>query len=134
MKKTIQRGVITLLFIVIASYLGYNYLIYGGERDLATETVDYFITAKKITSEFTSDVQLSNKKYLEKAVAISGRITTINDKEIILDNTIICNLLNSDVSLKENKVVTIKGRIVGYDDLLEELKLDQCLIIKKEIK
>lgn len=134
MKKTIQRGVITLLFIAIASYIGYNYLIYGGERDLATETVDYFITAKKITSEFTSDVQLSNKKYLEKAVAISGRITTINDKEIILDNTIICNLLNSDVSLKENKVVTIKGRIVGYDDLLEELKLDQCLIIKKEIK
>jgi hypothetical protein len=134
MKKTIQRGVITLLFIAIASYIGYNYLIYGGERDLATETVDYFITAKKITSEFTSDVQLSNKKYLEKAVAISGRITTINDKEIILDNTIICNLLNSDVSLKENKVVTIKGRIVGYDDLLEELKLDQCLIIKKEMK
>ncbi|MBW4360589.1 OB-fold protein [Flavobacterium taihuense] len=134
MKKTIQRGAVTLLFIVIASFFGYNYLIYGGERDIATETVDYFITAKRITSEFTSDVQLSNKKYLEKAVAISGQITTINDKEIILNNTIICNLQNSDPSLKKNIVVTIKGRIVGYDDLLEELKLDQCLIIKKEIK
>jgi hypothetical protein len=29
-----------------------------------------------------------------------------------------------------NSQVKIKGRVTGYDDLLEELKLDQCLIVK----
>ena len=29
-----------------------------------------------------------------------------------------------------NNDVTIKGRCIGYDDLLEELKMDQCIIIK----
>ena len=24
--------------------------------------------------------------------------------------------------------ISLKGRIIGYDDLLEELKLDQCII------
>jgi hypothetical protein len=32
--------------------------------------------------------------------------------------------------LKVNDSVTVKGRCIGFDDLLEEIKLDQCTIKK----
>lgn len=32
--------------------------------------------------------------------------------------------------LKANNPISVKGRCIGYDDLLEEIKLDQCSIVK----
>jgi hypothetical protein len=32
-----------------------------------------------------------------------------------------------DTTIKKNQKVTLKGRVVGYDDLMGEIKLDQCL-------
>jgi hypothetical protein len=49
---------------------------------------------------------------------------------VTLDNTIICNLKSPDSSIKKDQAVTVKGRVVGFDDLMGELKLDQCFIIK----
>jgi hypothetical protein len=73
---------------------------------------------------------MSNKKYLEKAIAITGLVTAVNDTVVTLDNTIICNLKSPDSSIKKDQAVTVKGRVVGFDDLMGELKLDQCFIIK----
>ena len=98
----------------------------GGRRDIASETTAFNVSSKAIVNEFTSNADASNKKYLEKPVSISGVITSINDKEVILDNTVNCNFLAAATTLKKNQKVTVKGRVVGYDDLLGELKLDQC--------
>ena len=35
-------------------------------------------------------------------------------------------------AIKEKKIITLKGRIVGYDDIMEEIKLDQCIVIKNK--
>jgi hypothetical protein len=35
-----------------------------------------------------------------------------------------------ETSIVKGQPVIIKGRVVGYDDLLGELKLDQCSINK----
>ena len=108
----------------------YFYIMYGGKRDLESEKPTFTITTIELSKEYSSNIDASNKKYLEKAVAISGKIVSVKDKEVILENAIVCNLKNADTSLKENQQVTIKGRVVGYDDLMEEIKLDQCFIIK----
>ncbi len=125
-----KLSIVFLILIAVIGFVGYNYVLHGGERNLATEKADFTISSKEISNEFSSNIDLANKKYLEKAVAISGKITAINDKEIILDNVIICNLnqVNSAAKISENTV--IKGRIVGFDDLMGELKLDQCVINK----
>jgi hypothetical protein len=34
------------------------------------------------------------------------------------------------LNLQSNQTVKIKGRFVGYDDLMEELKMDQCQLIE----
>ena len=128
-KKTKILLVLFIAFFAIG-FSTYYYVIHAGARNLETETASFLVTSTSITSEFTSDLNAANKKYLEKAVSISGKITTLNDSILVLDNTIFCNLKNSEKSLKTNQNITVKGRIVGYDDLMGELKLDQCFINK----
>ena len=100
--------------------------MFGGTRNLTKEDTAYTVLSKSIVNEFASNAEFSNKKYLEKAIAIKGTVTKISEKEVIIDNTIICNLKDLDPTIKVNQSITIKGRVVGYDDLIGELKLDEC--------
>ncbi|WP_035673582.1 hypothetical protein [Flavobacterium sp. 83] len=129
MSKKVKIIFVSLIVIVAVGIFGYNYVMHGGERNLTTEKTDFTVTAANITAEFTNDIEVSNKKYLEKAVAITGTITSVKAMEVIIDNTIVCNLKKLDSSLKKGQTVTVKGRFVGYDDLMGELKLDQCFVI-----
>lgn len=134
MKKK-NKIVVFLILLVIAGVVGFpyvkNYLVYSyGKRDVQSEAAAFTITTKNIVAEFTANTEASNKKYLEKPVAVSGTITSLSNKEVILDQTVNCSLIAADASLKVGQAVTIKGRVVGYDDLLGELKLDQCNLNK----
>ena len=62
--------------------------------------------------------------------AVSGKVTAVSDSIVTIDNTIICNFNIPDASIKSDQSVSIKGRLVGFDDLMGELKLDQCSIYK----
>ena len=121
---------IPVAVIVLIGLSGYYYVMYGGARDLSSEETAFTVTSTAINNEFTNDLEGSNKKYLEKAVAISGTITKLEDSLVTLDHNIICTLKNPNSVIKNNQPIVVKGRIVGYDDLLGELKLDQCFIIK----
>ena len=59
---------------------------------------------------------------------MSGIVTAIGSKSVTISNKIYCQFetLNSD--LKVNDSIAVKGRCIGFDDLLEEIKLDQCSI------
>lgn len=128
MKKIVLIPLLAIGLIGIGSYY---YIMHGGARDISSEETAYTVSSKDINAEFLSDLENSNKKYLEKAVAISGTITNLNDSLVILDHTILCSLKNIDSQIKKNQAVVVKGRIVGYDDLMGELKLDQCFITNK---
>ncbi len=117
---------ITGLLAIIIGLLGYNYVMHGGARDLSQETAVYTITSKEIVEEFTTNTASANKKYLEKAVAVAGIVTHKIENEIILDNGVVCTLKEENKAIKVNQSITLKGRVVGYDDLMQEIKLDQC--------
>jgi hypothetical protein len=134
MKKK-NKIIIVVIVIVLVGILAFpaikNYLVYSyGKRDVQSEEAAFTISTKDIVAEFTANTEAANKKYLEKPVAVSGKVTSVNSKEVILDETVNCNLTTADASVKEGQAVTIKGRVVGYDDLLGELKLDQCNLNK----
>lgn len=124
MKKS--RIIISLVIISLLGLFTYQYVMHGGARDLSTEKAEFTLSSKAILDEFTTNQELSNKKYLEKAVAINGTVTDVNSTQIIVDNAIICILKNPNSTLVKNQTVTVKGRVVGFDDLMGELKLDQC--------
>jgi tRNA_anti-like len=126
--KKLKVILISSLILGLIGYGVFNYVMHGGARDLSSEKADYTVSSKKIMDEFSTNAEVSNKKYLEKAVAVSGIITDSNPNQVIIDNTIICTLKSPIASLKKNQAVTLKGRVVGYDDLMGEIKLDQCFV------
>ena len=69
-------------------------------------------------------------KYLDQTIVVSGLITSVNAENITISNKIYCQFETLNNDLKVNVSVAIKGRCIGFDDLLEEIKLDQCSIKK----
>jgi hypothetical protein len=120
---------IGLIVIVALGYFGYNYIMTGGARDIQTEKSEYTKTATDIFTEFSNNSEIATKKYLNKTVQVSGKVTTIGEDVITLDEKVSCQLQVSK-SVAVGSQIIIKGRVTGYDDLLEELKLDLCLIVK----
>jgi len=101
-----------------------------GKRDLQSEEAAFTLKTKDILAEFTANESAANKKYLEKPVVISGVITSVNGKEVIIDEVVICGFTTADASLKPGQTVSIKGRVIGYDDLMGGVNMDQCSINK----
>ncbi|CAN1562986.1 Protein of unknown function, OB-fold-containing [Flavobacteriaceae bacterium] len=129
----IKKVKIIGIILVVALLIGFsvfNYVFHGGARDLATEEVAFTVTSKNISAEFAANVAGATKKYSDKAIAVSGIVTAVTDSIVTIDNTIICNFKTPDTSIKNEQAITVKGRLVGFDDLMGELKLDQCTINK----
>lgn len=121
-KKALLIGVLLL----IVGVFGYNY-IYQDHRDIPTETAAYKVNAEEFILEFTNSTETAQAKYLNKTIIINGEITAQQNNSITLNSAIFCSLLDQN-PIPEKKKVSIKGRLIGYDDLLKEIKLDQCTI------
>ena len=120
--------IITAILIILP-FLGYKYITNGAGRNIAAEKSAFIINATAITNEFVTDANTANKKYLEKAIEITGEVTAINDTIVTLNNNVICNFKTANKTITLNQNATIKGRVVGYDDLMGELQLDNCFSI-----
>lgn len=134
MNKKLKIAIV-LLVLVVGGYfilpIVKDYMVNNlGKRDVKSEAAAFTLKTKDIIAEFTANADAANKKYLEKPVAITGVVSSVKDKEVIVDGTVNCGFTTADGSVKNGQSITIKGRVVGYDDLLGELKLDQCSINK----
>lgn len=125
-----MRKWIVLIILIISSVVGYNY-IYQDHRDIKTEASSFSITSTEINNEFLENLEISEQKYLNKTIEISGMLSEINKNDLTLDEHVFCAFDDSiNTVLKKHSKIKIKGRVIGYDDLLEQVKLDQCYIIK----
>lgn len=128
-KKALYWGIVILL-LVFFTFLGYSY-IYQDHRNIETEEAAYNVTPKTIINEFNLDANKSEKKYLNKTIVVTGIITEINENDLTLNDIVFCQLNGiNNKSIKMNSTIKIKGRCIGYDDLLEQVKLDQCSTIE----
>jgi len=128
MKKKHIKRLIFFIIPLLIMFFGYNY-IYQDHRNIENEAPEFNLKSDILIDEFIKDSQTSEKKYLNKTIKISGKITEINNKTLIIDTNIFCQFKNQiSTSIKINEPVSIKGRCIGFDDLLEEIKLDQCTL------
>ncbi|MCL6294432.1 OB-fold protein [Jejuia spongiicola] len=129
-KKSKRNWLILLIFLALSAIIGYQY-IYQDHRNIETEKAEFALTSQTISDEFKLDVLKSEKKYLNQTIEISGTITEVNKNDLTLNDIVFCQFNTSvNQSIKVNSAVKIKGRCIGYDDLLEQVKLDQCTFIK----
>ena len=67
---------------------------------------------------------------INQVVQFRGKITGFDSLLVIMDHRLICNPDSTMVDhLSIGDSTTLKGRCIGYDDLLEELRLDHVVKI-----
>ena len=130
MKKNIRF--IVLLLILAGGFLTYNYL-YHGHRNIGSEDPVYTLTVQELHSEFVTNDSLANVTYSNQTIEIDGKVTAYDaaSKTITIDEKLFAVMKKkSNETISPNQPIKVKGRFVGYDDLLGELKMDQVSILK----
>ena len=125
-----RKKIIIFIGFIILVIVGYNY-IYQSHRDIENENAQYEITSNKIALEFIENATETETKYLNTTIEVIGMVSEKDSNTITLDDKVFCQF---NTSFKNTIVfdskIKIKGRVIGYDDLLEQVKLDQCTIIE----
>ena len=127
-KKYIKIIATGLLIFLVILFVSYKYL-HHEHRDISNEKAIFSVTAAEILQDFLLDESKANLKYLDKSIAITGKITNIDTKNntIVIDEKVFV-LLKKIPVVKQSEVIIVQGRVIGYDSLLEEIKLDQAEI------
>ncbi|MDJ0645459.1 MAG: hypothetical protein QNJ57_05675 [Flavobacteriaceae bacterium] len=124
--KSKKRYIVTafLLAALIGAYALYQYM-YKEHRDIATEKIDFVLNPTAL-SETMSDAQKA-PEYTDKVIQTYGKVTSIEQNSVILDDQVQVNFTTHNINnIKPGNELHIKGRCIGYDDLLELVKIDQA--------
>lgn len=124
-----KKKIVVLFSLAVIIYLVYNY-IYKEHRDIANEKPSVEIASLQIFKDFSLNSTNADAEYLNKTIQITGTITELNKTNLTLDDKVFCDFEHDLNALKLKAKIVIKGRCIGFDDLLEQVKLDQCNIIK----
>ena len=110
------------------------YVIYNKpHKDFDKSPIEDTIESIDLISFYQDNPDNANARFLDKFILVIGTITDIEKNIIILDNSIVCTLDPSQIITNQiniNNEVSVKGRCIGYDDLLEEVRIDHSFIMK----
>jgi hypothetical protein len=129
MKKKLTLAIIGLLVGIGALGVILNSTFNPKPRVIAKEKVAFTIPADELQYFFAHNEQVAIEKYMDQVLEISGQVTEIGDQSIVLDKRVQVNFLSNALeNLTEGDELTIKGRCVGFDELLLQVKIDQALV------
>ena len=124
-----KKKILLFVFTLCLFFLGYNYL-FPDHRTINQEEALFNVEASILFDEFIDNSKQAENKYLNQTITVSGVITSFNTENIMINNKIFCKFDNIVNKININDSIVVKGRCIGYDELLEEIKLDQCSIVK----
>lgn len=130
--SVIKKVLLILSFIVLVAFCYINFYVYKDHRDINSESASFTVSVTKLHDEFLKDANTGTKKYADKTIETYGSITSLDleSNTIVLDKKLSVTMVDKiSNDFKVDQKIKIKGRFVGYDDLLEELKMDQSTIL-----
>jgi hypothetical protein len=121
--------IIGLLAGVIIGGWAVWYVFFKPHRDIGAEKPQYTLTSQALSDAFKTDTAALGK-YVDKAILLEGSITGIEGKHLSLGN-IICSMDSVNAlklsQMKAGDPVKVQGRLTSYNDLMEEIMLDNCV-------
>lgn len=125
-KRHLSIGFFALMVIMVIC--GYLYLN-PSHRNIQEEEISYRGTASELEESFKKSDPKT--KIADQVIQTEGRITDLGEKSLTLDGKVEINFIEKlPVSIEIGGEVIVKGRCVGYDDLLEMVKVDQAILVK----
>lgn len=126
-----KKWILAILLVgLVIALLGYNY-IYQDHRDIASEAPEYTVDAKELAQAFQNNEEAATQKYLNKTVLVEGVVNTTNSEDLTMEPSVFFALSEKEVgnpAVSKATTIKVKGRCIGYDSLLEEIKFDQASI------
>ncbi|MEN8818840.1 MAG: hypothetical protein ABF319_04960 [Polaribacter sp.] len=120
-----NKFILLVLAVCCSGWITYSYLM-KPTASIESRQVAFTGTA----AEFSPKVQENANEWLNSIVVLEGVVTSKDENGITLNNRIYCQFSTRQKIVVAEQTLQIKGRFIGYDDLLNELKLDQCIIQK----
>ncbi len=141
-KQFLFAGIVLMLTAIII-LVSVRYFVYGGEhRTAANEQASETMTAAKLHDQFTTDETAANKQYLNKVLAVKGKV-----KEVKMDKDagfMVVDLAGGEqgiavsVTLPPDQIpdprpevgssYTFRGIVNGYDPIFGYVALDQAVL------
>jgi hypothetical protein len=130
-RKKIAIVVAALLIAVSGGIYFYYGFLFKEARNIETEMPDFSITAAQLIEDYSSNPEKANSLYLNKTIELKGLVTKETDSVIVLENSVFCLFTQKITQKLLNNNTVVKGKCIGYDELFQEIKLDQCTINKQ---
>lgn len=103
------------------------------------------VTSSTLTRDYDSNEVAANQKYKGRLVLVTGKIGDISDSGYVslrseavsgfLPGSVQCFFdaenYNQLAELQKDRIVTILGRLDGYNSILEIVKIENCVVVKK---
>ncbi|MDT7828637.1 hypothetical protein RQM65_08170 [Pricia sp. S334] len=125
-RKYLYPGLLGLLILLILG--GYLYLN-RSHRNIAEEEARFTVTTAELVDSFGRSGATS--KIADQVIETKGKITALDEKSVTLDKKVEVSFAQKlPPSIDIGMEVTVKGRCVGYDDLLQRVKVDQAMLIE----
>ncbi|WP_353778125.1 hypothetical protein [Winogradskyella sp. 3972H.M.0a.05] len=125
-----KRSKIALSILVLVILGGvYAYKVaYKPHKTIDEREVKFSGTAQ----DFIKTVKQDATIWQDVVVELSGSVTAKDEQGLTIEESVFCQLQDKAQleNLAQGQTITIKARMIGFDDLLEELKLDQTKIIE----
>lgn len=121
-----MRKIYFVLIIILLFSMGAYYFIYLNKVDYISKKSDIVLSPNELINDFKKNENHSNAKYLNKIIETKGIVTSIESDSMIILNENINLRFNTKIQIKLNDSIKIKGRILGYDPLFEQINLDNC--------
>ena len=114
-----------MMVLTVGAVYVYQYISMS-PKDVVEITPEYVGDA----TEFNFLVTDNLSYWTGKVVQIDGKVTELTEYGVVINGTIFCQFENGDdlQSIVENQQINIKGKLVGFDEILMEIKLNQCIL------
>ncbi len=125
MRKILLIGGAVIILIVVSVVV---YLFNKPHRDITQEDARHEIEAAEVVKLYQSSEQSANAKFLDHVILIGGEVSEVDSSSITLVSGVYCHMHEeeSTAGIKPGDRVDIKGRVVGYDELFGEVRMDFC--------
>jgi len=107
----------------------YEYNRPASNRTMESSTVA--ISAQELHSGFLSGDSLQCSEWLNQIVEVTGKVQSAEGATVLLVPGVVCTFEESPdrAQCLEGSEVTLKGRVLGFDDLFNEVRMDFCLVV-----
>ncbi|MCR9155453.1 MAG: OB-fold putative lipoprotein [Bacteroidetes bacterium] len=111
----------------------YWYVFHKPHRDLQNEEVAYSLQADELMQAFSEDQATADSLYVDQLISLEGIVESVEERALIIRPGIYGSLDSTATmpALKAGDPVKIRGRVLSFDELFEEVKMDYVQFVDK---